>query len=342
MGLYDEPNFSFPAIRGVQSGREYYTIMCPLKYVPKLFSFNEEILEPELRAQRTLNKSRVPEIKNYILNQDYIFSSLTASIDGEIEFNPVNKENFRLGTLYIPLDSKILINDGQHRRAAIQEALKENPNLGYETISIVIFPDRGLKSSQQMFCDLNKFAVKPSQSLNILYNNRDVFSQFIVNILKDIPIFNNMTEMEKTTISNRSNKVFTLNTISSATKSLIKQSGNNIQLTNDQKNIIVEFWNEVYKNMVPWKEIVSGKKTPYEIREETICTHAIVLHPLGIIGSEIINKKDWKNKLKNLNKINWSRKNSEFEGNAIINGKLSKSGSSLKLTVDLMKKKIEV
>ena len=46
-----------------------------------------------------------------------------------------------IGTLSIPMDAQILINDGQHRRAAIEEAIKENPELryriglaGYETL----------------------------------------------------------------------------------------------------------------------------------------------------------------------------------------------------------------
>ena len=48
-----EPSFeyAFPAIRGVQAGREYYVSMCPLRLVPKVFLFNETELVPGLRAQ---------------------------------------------------------------------------------------------------------------------------------------------------------------------------------------------------------------------------------------------------------------------------------------------------
>ena len=40
--------YVFPAIRGVQAGREYYVSMCPLRLLPKLFLFDEEELVPEL------------------------------------------------------------------------------------------------------------------------------------------------------------------------------------------------------------------------------------------------------------------------------------------------------
>ena len=152
--------YGFDAIRGTQAKREFYVAMCPLKIIPKLFIFNDYDIPPELRAQRTLHESRIPAIKNYILNNpdDYTFSSLTASVDGVMRFTPSPSlgENGKLGRLYINMDSRLLINDGQHRRKAIEEALKERPELGHEMISVVFFQDDGLKRSQQMFSDLNK------------------------------------------------------------------------------------------------------------------------------------------------------------------------------------------
>ena len=107
--------------------------------------------------------------------KDYVFSSITASIDGQIEFTPFkNEDGFSdLGQLKVSLDSRFLINDGQHRRAAIEEALKVSPELGNETISVVFFHDDGLKKSQQMFSDLNRHAVNTTSSIGILYDHRD-------------------------------------------------------------------------------------------------------------------------------------------------------------------------
>ena len=166
--------YGFDAIRGIQAGREFYVAMCPLKIIPKLFIFNDFDIPPKLRAQRILRESRIPAIKDYILSnpKDYTFSSLTASVDGEMKFFPAPSlgDDAKLGRLYINMDARLLINDGQHRRKAIEEALKEKPELGKEMISVVFFADDGLKRSQQMFSDLNKNAVKPTRSLNILYD----------------------------------------------------------------------------------------------------------------------------------------------------------------------------
>ena len=164
--------YNFPAIQGVQAGREFYVSMCPLRLLPRLFQFDDEVLQPELRAQRVLNRGRVPEIARYIVgNPDsYTFSAITASIDGDVEFASIGQDSpaaLRMGTLTVSMESRFIINDGQHRRAAIEAALQEAHKLGDETIAVVFFIDRGLQRCQQMFADLNRHAVKPSASLGI-------------------------------------------------------------------------------------------------------------------------------------------------------------------------------
>src|SRR5881394_1630723 len=87
--------YVFPAIRGIQAGREYFVSMCPLRLIPRIFIFDEDELKPELRAQRILNRARVPEIARYLLGRtkNYTFSALTASVDGQVHFEPLGKDN---------------------------------------------------------------------------------------------------------------------------------------------------------------------------------------------------------------------------------------------------------
>ena len=82
--------YAFPAIRGIQASREFYVSMCPLRLLPKLFLFNEDEMVPELRAQRQLNKARLPEMARYVLENpdDYVFSAITASVDADVIFEP--------------------------------------------------------------------------------------------------------------------------------------------------------------------------------------------------------------------------------------------------------------
>jgi DNA sulfur modification protein DndB len=199
---------TFTAMRGIQAGREYYSAMCPLRVISKIFLFDEEELTPELRAQRTLNRSRIPEIASYVVDnpRDYIFSSITASIDGDASFEPFSRDGTgqNIGRLIIPMTSRFLINDGQHRRAAVEEALMRRPELGDETISVVFFIDAGLKRSQQMFADLNRHAMRPTRSLGILYDHRDALSQLARQLACEVSVFRNTTERISSMNSNRS------------------------------------------------------------------------------------------------------------------------------------------
>src|SRR5216117_1632495 len=129
---------SFPVMRGNMGGRQYFSLLISLSEIPHLFKFNDwEECTPELRAQRVLNKARVPDIAKYILdNEDgYLFSSITASYSSEVKFTPLS-DHPDLGVLEIELENlELIINDGQHRSAGIAAAIKENPALGKDRIS---------------------------------------------------------------------------------------------------------------------------------------------------------------------------------------------------------------
>lgn len=341
-----ESSYSFDALRGMQAGREFYVAMCPLKIIPKLFIFNEEELPPQFRAQRILRDSRIPSIASYIVNnpKDYVFSSLTASVDGAMKFSPdpsVGSDG-KIGRLHISMESRLLINDGQHRRAALEEALKLKPELGNESISVVFFSDKGLKRSQQMFADLNKHAVKPTKSLGILYDHRDEFSQFIVKMVNDVDIFHNRTEMEKTSISNRSTKFVTLNGVSDATKFLLKLKTKTIPP--ESQNLAAEFWDAVSKNIPEWNLLLEKKVSPSELRSEYVHSHTNILNALGMVGYVLITKysDSWKQKLKGLQKIDWARDNPIWQGKIIIDGRMLKQRAGINKAADVILKECGV
>jgi DNA sulfur modification protein DndB len=338
-------HFTFPAIRGIQAGREYYVSMCPLGLVHKIFKFDEEELSAELRAQRILNKTRVPEIARYITaNPDnYVFSAITASIDGEVKFTKANSspEMMRNGLLKIDMNSKIIVNDGQHRRAAIEMAIKEDGSLASETIAVVFFIDRGLERSQQMFADLNRHAIRPSRSLGLLYDHRNDLSQIARLVALTSKAFKGLVDMEKSTLSERSRKLFTLSAIYTSCQALLDPKSHEDQEA--ASKICIQFWDEVSKYMPEWDLVRKSKVTSGEVRKDYLHAHGIALQALAIAGSQAISEfpSNWKTKLTPLKNIDWSRaENNPWEGRAMLNGRIIKSGQHLKLTSNLIKKKL--
>lgn len=337
-------SYQFTALRGIQAGREYYVVMCPMKLIPRIFLFDEEEIPTELRAQRTLNRSRVPEISRYLVENihGYVFSSITASIDGDVQFNPSSDSGpgRNVGTLTVPMQSRFLINDGQHRRAAVEEALKIRPELGEETLSVVFFVDAGLARSQQLFADLNKYAVRPSRSIGILYDKRDARGILTLSVIRNVPAFGHYIEMEKTSLSARSPKFFTLSSVYEATIALLGiRRGQKI--AEHELERATQYWTQI-SNVIPeWKQLAQKKMTASELRRDYVHAHGVVLHALGIVGRDLYETypDDWLTRLEVLGSVNWLRTNTTiWEGRALELGKVSKAVRNVRLTANYVKK----
>ncbi|MGJ5065234.1 DNA sulfur modification protein DndB [Bradyrhizobium oligotrophicum] len=340
--------YDFTAIRGIQAGIAYYVIMVPLKVLPRLFRFDDEVVPAELRAQRVLNKARVPAIARYITENstEYILSSLCASVDGEMEFKPAAESGHlrAVGTVRIDMSSTILINDGQHRRAAIEEAIRERPLLGDETISVVLFADRGLKRSQQMFADLNIHAVRPTKSIKLLYNHRDALAGLSREVVNAIPLLRDFTDLENTSISNRSLKLFTLSSIHQATAVLVGKPHDD-EITSEDRELAVAFWSKVIENMPDWQRVGTREVASSELRRDYIHAHGIAVQAIGIAGAQLVRArpKEWPKQLAKLRKVDWSRANRKlWDGRALVAGKLNKSRNNVILVSNVVLRALEM
>lgn len=336
--------YAFPAVRGMQAGRPFYIATCPLRIIPKIFSFDEREVPPELRAQRSLNKSRIPEMVRYLLEnpKDYVFSALTASIAVDVEFDEHPNSN-NLGILRIPMDAQILINDGQHRRKAIEEAMEERPELGQDNIPVLFFVDEGLQRSQQMFADLNKYAVKPSPSLGTLYDHRDQSSELARHLAMTTEPFVGLTELEKSSISALSNKLFTLSSIKQATRALLGK-GPKEGFSDAEANLACSFWQGVYRNMPDWQMASRKEVSPAQLRQEYVHAHGVGLHALGMMGRSLIceHPETWQDDLAQLKNIDWRKTNPEWLRRTMLHGKLSKSTTAIQLTCNALKQALNL
>lgn len=339
-----QPTLTFPVIRGLQARRAYYVAMWSLRMLRQISIFDEDELPPELRAQRTLNKARIPEISGYILdNPDgYVFSALTVSIDSDVAFEPLPGQD-KLGLLRVPMDARFIINDGQHRRAAIIEALEQRPELGHETIAVVFFLDIGLERCQQMFADLNRHAIRPSRSLGLLYDHRNDKARLAKLVVMKSDFFRDIVDMEKSSLAKRSRKLFTLSAFHNACADLINglATGN---LTEDA-DAARTYWEAVAERFPAWRQVLEGRLPASEVREGYIHSHGIALQAMGLAGNTLLktHPKDWQKRLDALQKIDWSRSNAKlWEGRALIGGKVSKVTTNVILTTNVIKKALSL
>lgn len=334
--------YKFPVVKGKQAEKEYYIAMVPLNMLVRLFPSDDEYVLPEYRAQRKLNSSRIPVISKYILgNRDsYVFSALAASIDGKFCFK-ASEQGAGTGILEVSMDARFLINDGQHRKAAIIEALEEDESLAEETISVVLYEDTGLSRSQQIFTDLNKHAVKTSNSISELYDSRDDLAVLTRNVISEIPFFNEYTDKEKDNLGKYSSNLFTLNTFYSANKRIL--SGAETQ--DNAEEFLMDFWNGVANNIVQWNELIKKEISKVDLRENYLITQGVVIQALGRIGAFFymhpeIEMAKYLNKLQD---IDWRRNAKQWKlRNIRSNGRIITSDKAILLTAIAIKHNIGI
>jgi len=327
------PSYSVAAVRGIQSGREYYALMMPLRMLAKSFLSTVEEMPAAMRSQRLPNPRRVKQIARYINEnpKTYVFSSITASVTFPVEADETafcfeSLGDSDAGRLQIPLSAQFLINDGQHRIGGLKAALHENPELGDETISVVVFLDLGLKRQQQIFHDLNHYASKPTKSLNLLYDHRSEYAEVVRALMNSIPVFARLTDTEKTSVGSKSSKLFTLNGLHSAVEIMRKGLGE--QFT---PQLLQDYWNAVALQMNDWQAVMERKASAGEVRQETICGHAICLEALAYVALELLHdsptRLNWQVRLDelNLDAVNWRKTNPVWEGLFIFGGSIRKN-----------------
>lgn len=334
--------YKFPVVKGIQANRVYYIAMVPLKMLAKLFPKEDEYVLPEFRAQRRLNESRIPIISKYIIEnkKNYVFSALAASIDGNFKYIKSDISD-DVGVLEVSMDAHFLLNDGQHRKAAILDALREDESLGDETISVVLYEDKGLSRSQQIFTDLNKHAVKTSNSISELYDSRDPLAVMTRNVISKIVFLNQYTDKEKDNLGKYASNLFTLNTFYNANKRII--GGKNIE--EDTEAFVIKYWSIIVKYMKPWKELCSSEISKKDLREKYIATQGVVIKAFGQVGKFFYNNHnvDLDKSLEGISKINW-RRNAEIWLKRAIrsNGRMIVNEQAVRLIANYIKKFLDI
>jgi DNA sulfur modification protein DndB len=97
--------------------------------------------------------------------------------------------------------------------------------------------------------------------------------------------------------------------------------------------------------MPEWQAVRDKKITAGDVRQDFIHSHGIVLHALGNVGNVLLRDEPsaWKKRLKKLSQINWSRLNSkQWEGRAMIGGRICKAGHNVTLTTNAIKTKLDI
>ncbi len=321
---------NYPALKGMMGDREFYLTVMSLQTAAGFFEPTPPSLPPEFRAQRPLAERRIPEIVQYLVEKegDWVFGSLTVSFNGESSYSSPKKE------LTLDTETEFVIVDGQHRLAAIQRAIKEDPLLRKQEIGVMLIPFESLDRNQQIFSDLNRTVQKTSRSLDILYDHDDPLNGVVKSVAARVPLFTGRVEKNATSLAVRSRHFITLSSLYDACRQLLGGQSAMSGLKNDDdavsaaEEFCVRYWKALSDLIEPWREVRDGDMKAAEARIDYIVAHAVAFWALGTAGAQVLgvqSKDDWTKKpdlkvLQPLADIDWAKTNPKWQGIAMLGG----------------------
>jgi DNA sulfur modification protein DndB len=187
---------------------------------------------------------------------------------------------------------------------------------------------------------LNKYAIRPTRSLGVLYDHSDPLAKVVRELIVSVDLFLDRVEKEATTISNRSKNLFTLSAIYQANMALLGKKKKSEKVSLEEGKLVFEFWIELASHISEWHELRRGNTTSAELRHKYVHSSGVMLHAFGLVGRSLVEKypSSWKQKLSKLEEVDWSKDNPIWEGRAMIGGRLSKTFSNVILSANYLRK----
>lgn len=198
-------SINIPAIRGVIGDMVYYTTTFTFNQIAERVKKIDDELHTSTslkeQLQRTLT-SNYQSISDYIISQkEHFFNSLVLAIyDGDPEWNEMEvnfkgEDYYSMGFLKLNGEEKIFPVDGQHRVEGIKDALKRSPELGEESISVILIGHHknkeGMEKTRRIFSTLNRYAKPVSPGDIIALDEDDTVAIVTRNMLESFPLFMN-------------------------------------------------------------------------------------------------------------------------------------------------------
>ncbi|MFN5513398.1 MAG: DNA sulfur modification protein DndB [Cyanobacteriota bacterium] len=209
----------FPSLQAKMGDWHYYVTVMKWGEVCG-FCLAEEIhsnKDLDALIQRAIQDHVHKEMVPYLLNESQRFygALVVAVYGGDPEFSPVkvaehelidDKENYTYGFGLLRFDGSQIYYalDGQHRLKSIQEAIKGNPDLAQEEISVIILKHEqtkeGLQRTRRLFSTLNRRAKPTSSGINIAIDEDDCIAIVSRRLVKENETLKNLVS---TTLSSK-------------------------------------------------------------------------------------------------------------------------------------------
>ncbi|MGL5389162.1 MAG: DGQHR domain-containing protein [Serratia sp. (in: enterobacteria)] len=273
--------FEFPASFGFQGDTQILLMSVPGRTLTRVLASDNfgHALE---RSQREINKARVKKFYNYLVESTekglpFIIPPLVGNCDSDIEFEPFGNTN--VGVVRFPMDAEILLFDGQHRAAGIEEFCHSYSSL--LAVPLMLTQKLPLKIRQQFFSDINNNVSKPAAAINMVYDGRDDVAQTMVSFLRKNDTFARITDFEHNVVPSKSSYWVSFKALCDATSKFIGE-GDNKLATEDIESI----W-QSWVNLTAINDVRVGTNQS-DYKKDYLQFHAVMINAFGFAVQRLL------------------------------------------------------
>jgi DNA sulfur modification protein DndB len=354
-----------PAFHAQMGDLDYFVSVVTLGEVARLIDFVEDVDEwtnetpPALKLQRKLNTQRVErELVPYLLSgKDHFYSALAVEIRpaprmdaGGVEpiafdVTQVFPGGLEFGMLTLDGTETLYALDGQHRLKSIELAIRQQPRLAREHISLIMIPFQSVARSQTLFSDLNRYAKPTSKSISLLFTHRDGFARVAKRLAETVPILHNRVNMESTSLSSNSRHFITLSTLYEMTKTLAGCTEDEVEQREPElPERIGQVWGVLTESIDAWSLVAKSEEHPAYLRQRELCMHGVAQQAIAVAAKHIIHTYpvEWQHRLTELREVDWRLTNPEWQGIAVHGGRVNNTSTSVRLLSEYLERKIGV
>lgn len=245
----------------------------------KAWPIQPEKVEPADRYQRTVGYGRAQGIAKYVEAnpETYVLPPITVTLEGAGE-----------SSITVDPSAIRVINDGQHRVAAMAMLMERDRAWGSERIGVLILPWRGVEQAAQAFTDLNSGKPVP-KALRLALEQRAPSAARTV--MHQWP-FLGVIETDAPNPKRSSPLLWSLSAMD-ATDGIDD----------------LEWWREVLPGLPGWAEYHAGKAAASSLRARYLWCHGVGLKALGKLRGKVAPGDVWR--------LPWLRSEPRWRGGII-------------------------
>lgn len=360
-----------PAIRYKQGGRQFYAGALEVGAILRLTELEHTAgrgRTPEEVRNRPFSKKHMEGIVEYLREESaYILGAITLTVEpGSVRFVPDGETDKAEtapvnGKLYIPIDIRFWVEDGQHRLYAFQRLLGGDgtkslvERIRRDSVPVVITEERDLFKIQQDFVDMQRNAKVVSPAIAAAFNRREPINRVARSLVDRVGFLRGRVEFFKTTVGKRGHSLFTINQVRSAAAMFVlgnlPQSWREVdRLTrtripadkiDETAAAIAEYLEAVTPNVEGWGQFTDGNPFTDEIvrmRGTLVSLSATVFVAVaGVAGIAKRRNMTPKDLASRLSDVNWSR-SAGIWSDLVPGGKMRGGTGSINFAFDTLKK----